>query len=251
MNIKKFIIDISKKLGFYYPLYYNIRNKSIITKFQELYKNFVDKDDIAFDIGANIGNRTESLSRICKKVIAADPLPLAYNEMRMRFRFNKKVTVLPLAVGEKEGIMNLYVGSSHVMSSMSEEFIKNVSEEWNLNIKWNETIKVKTTTLDELIKKYGIPSFIKIDVEGFELNVLMGLSYQIKNLCFEYNPTYLEPTYKCIDYLSSLGNYKFNISIEETAQLKLPEFIDAKTFIELLNNNIHEGKFGDIYAKLM
>jgi len=47
-----------------------------------------------------------------------------------------------------------------------------------LNVAGDITL-VKTSTLDEMSKKYGIPDLVKIDVEGDEYNVLLGGKYTI------------------------------------------------------------------------
>ena len=45
---------------------------------------------------------------------------------------------------------------------------------------------VPVTTLDALIERHGVPSFVKVDAEGFEEEVLQGLSRSIKALSFEF-----------------------------------------------------------------
>ena len=59
---------------------------------------------------------------------------------------------------------------------------------------------VKVTTLDDEIKKYGAPSFCKIDVEGLEVDVLRGLSSPIKMISFEYHCSQeaIERVHKCL-----------------------------------------------------
>jgi hypothetical protein len=46
---------------------------------------------------------------------------------------------------------------------------------------------VNVATLDSLIDEFGVPDYAKIDVEGFDLEVLRGLSRPIPLLSFEYN----------------------------------------------------------------
>jgi hypothetical protein len=75
------------------------------------------------------------------------------------------------------------------------------------------------TTLDKLIEQFGIPSFIKIDVEGFEYEVIKGLSKPVKALSLEFTPEIIESTYKCINYLQQLGKINLNYSVFKTMSL--------------------------------
>jgi hypothetical protein len=74
------------------------------------------------------------------------------------------------------------------------------------------------TTLDRLIEQYGTPSFIKIDVEGFEYQVVKGLTQPVKTLSLEFTPEFIESTFKCIDHLQRLGNIRLNYSMCGTCQ---------------------------------
>ena len=67
---------------------------------------------------------------------------------------------------------------------------------------------VMTTTLDDLIAEFGIPRFVKIDVEGFEYSVLYGLSDLSsipEYLCFEFHGSRMDVAIKCIGHLIACG----------------------------------------------
>lgn len=219
----------------------------------EFYSGFISKNDLCFDIGANMGNRVKIFLEIGAKVIAVEPQANCYKPLRRFYKKNENVVVIPEAVGESEGFSMMFLSEQITISTLSKQWIKNIKKSGRAkNFHWNKKQIVKTTTLDSLIKQYGIPSFIKIDVEGYEFEVLKGLSSPIKALSFEFTPEYFESTFRCLDYLSKLGNYKLNYSMGESVKFELEEwlsFIEMKNILSGLSHNYDI--YGDIYAKIL
>ena len=107
------------------------------------------------------------------------------------------------------------------------------------------------TTLDALIAEYGKPAFIKIDVEGFELQVLNGLSQPIRYISFEYTvPEQTQNAIDCMMRLSSLDkDIKFNYSVEESMKWALKTWLSTEEMIEHVKTAaFNKIGFGDIYA---
>ncbi len=76
--------------------------------------------------------------------------------------------------------------------------------------------KVSIFSLDLLIARYGLPSYIKIDVEGYELEALKGLQQPIRCLSFECNlPHFRQQTLDCISLLALLQPGLFNYCLSE------------------------------------
>ena len=106
---------------------------------------------------------------------------------------------------------------------------------WNENIIFSgDMITVKTTTLDALIAKHGVPDMIKIDVEGHEKNVLNGLSQPVKFISFEVLlPEFLTDALYCLDRLMALNEAtRFNYAVEE--KTALARFISYPDFKKML-----------------
>ena len=93
------------------------------------------------------------------------------------------------------------------------------------NEQWNQTEQIEITTLENVISKFGIPAFIKIDVEGFELEVLKGLKTPVKNISFEYTvPEQLNKVLECIEQVNTISSqYLYNYSIGEEMKLVLKQ----------------------------
>jgi hypothetical protein len=87
-----------------------------------------------------------------------------------------------------------------------------------------EQCDVEVTTLDALIAKYGIPAFCKIGVEGFEAEVLKGLSQPLRMLSLEYHRDEAGQALECLNILSKLVSLQINaIAISEFGGVALPE----------------------------
>jgi FkbM family methyltransferase len=99
----------------------------------------------------------------------------------------------------------------------------------------HEKRMIQTTTLDALIKEHGNPDLIKIDVEGYELQVLKGLSTKEGEICFEWHEESSTELYDCLDRLKELGYEEFGI---------LGFFEEGDSF-----NFLQYDKEGDSYAQ--
>src|SRR5205823_2595751 len=128
----------------------------------------IGKGDLVFDVGANIGQRAEIFSKLAGRVVAFEPQADCVKHLRSRFRWKKFVTIEQVALSDRDGDAVFYKSNSHTLSSMSPKFIATVSKERFKEYRWDEELRVKTKTLDQMISLYAKPKFIKIDVEGFE-----------------------------------------------------------------------------------
>ena len=107
---------------------------------------------------------------------------------------------------------------------------------------------VPVTTLDALIARYGTPSFIKIDVEGYEYQVLRGLTRPVPLLSFEFAPEALDSTVKCLEHLQRLGRIQLNYSLEESMQFASEEWMNVPRMTALLAS-LDKRLFGDVYVR--
>ncbi len=117
-------------------------------------------------------------------------------------------------------------------------------------VQWNRAVEVDTTTLDDLIARFGVPVFVKIDVEGGEPGVLAGLTHAIRALSFEYLPHALDYTNACVTRLGALGSYSFNWSPGESYQLMSEPWLTGEALLTALETAVARRCSGDVYARL-
>lgn len=218
------------------------------------YSQFIHPGDLCFDVGANIGNRTELFLQLGAKVVSVEPQSACIRALRQRFGRNPNFILIPEALGSQPGKVEMYINSrENTISSFSKEWIDTVKQSGRFSgYLWNRKQVVKVNTLNHLIDKHGIPRFIKIDVEGYEYEVLKGLSKTVRGLSFEFTPEFLGTGIKCIKHLESLGEICLNYSLGESMQMALPEWVNSDKVIAELSKYQGDNRiFGDIYVKFV
>jgi FkbM family methyltransferase len=217
------------------------------------YRNFIHPDDIVFDIGANIGNRTKIFFKLGAIVIAVEPQEECIKFLNKIYRKNNKVIIIAKALGKTNEPKEMLISDANTISSLSEEWVRAVQQSGRFaGNEWTKTQLVQTTTLDNLIDEYGSPSFIKIDVEGFEYHVVQGLSRPVNMLSVEFVPEYIDSTFHCIEYLSELGKIGLNLSIGESMEMEFNEWVSPKMMIDTLEKVRNNYKlYGDVYIKFL
>ena len=228
-------------------------------KLLRFYSQFVNEGDLCFDIGANIGNRIGVFLKLGAIVVAVEPQNSCMRKLLKKYGNNNKVFLVHKALGSREGKGNLILSNSHTVSSMSREWIDCIRDSdmfftSTSAFQWHENVTVPITTLDKLIRKYGSPAVCKIDVEGFEYQVIKGLSKPVKVISFEFTPTpkLINWSIESIKHLSTIGNVQFNYSFTESMILALPEWVDDGKICNIILSIPYKTAFsGDIYARFI
>ena len=107
---------------------------------------------------------------------------------------------------------------------------------------------VPVTTLDALFEAHGVPSFVKIDVEGFEGEVLAGMTRPVEALSFEFTTIQREIAQACIARCAALGFQRYNAAIGESQELG--DWRSAEDMGRWLAELPHAANSGDIYARM-
>lgn len=243
-----------KKIGPFYNLYlYFFNKKEFLHKKREkgFFKN-LGNFKLIFDIGANQGNKTALFSRLGSNVIAVEPDDLNYNLLVARFKANVKVTVLHSAVsdiiGRAEFFLNEPGSAFNTLSLKWKESLEDKTvNRWHTETVFKNVTEVETITLDHLIKKYGKPCYIKIDVEGHELACIKGLTEEIAVISFEANlPEFKNETLQIIEHLKNIDrNIKFNYIVNDE-NFEYKDHVPADEFYNFINNT--NLKFMDVFS---
>jgi FkbM family methyltransferase len=215
----------------------------------EFYKSFINENDLVFDVGANVGNRVEAFIACNAKVVAVEPQPSCVDILKQKFQ--NRINIENIGLSETPGELEMHISTDSTISSFSKDYIENTKDRFKYS-QYTGSIKVPVSTLDLLIDKYGTPRFCKIDVEGFELNVLKGLHKQVPYLSLEYCvPELKQNLVECLTYVHQLSpSAQFNYGVGESMTWALPEWMSFHEFLQHIDgSSFAQSDFGDVYIK--
>jgi FkbM family methyltransferase len=152
-------------------------------------------------------------------VIAVEANPNLCNSVSQHFFTNYNFSLHNNLVSNTEGEeIDFYISHNATgVSTASTEFMENSrftkgSKHLGENsINWAAPIKVQSITIDSMIERYGMPDLIKIDVEGYEYNVLSGLTQKANDICFEWHEEEKDNLYKILEHLQNIGYTQFGV----------------------------------------
>jgi FkbM family methyltransferase len=151
----------------------------------------ITKSKIGFDIGANIGITSIWMSQYFDQVYSFEPEFQNIERFKENIEINKvkNIKLIPFALSDKEGLDTLNIFKSYGHHSLSDQHI-------SAPIATQEVVLI---TLDKFCEDNSIEyiDFLKIDVEGFEFEVLNGskkmlTNKKIKLIAFEHSPILLK-----------------------------------------------------------
>lgn len=209
-------------------------------------RSLIEPGDLVFDVGANLGAKTERFLESGARVVCVEPQPGCANILRQKFAGNPNVVVVEKGLAEKRGLRELSICSTA-------NTISTFSEEWKqgrfANYSWDSKVVVEMSTLDELISIYGIPKYCKIDVEGFEISVLKGLSKKIPHVSFEFTIEFIDNARHCVECLAQLGFSRFNVILGENKELEFSDWLNHFDLFDRIAALEMPQLWGDIHAQ--
>lgn len=262
-TIKNGLQGVLRRLGLherlraslFYDAYWSIADKKLIeTRRREVgfYRDLLPgfrKSDLIFDIGANVGMKTDVYLRLGARVVAVEPDEVNQKILREKFLklrlARKPVVIVGSAVSDKIATETMWVdGPGSALNTLSPKWAETLRTDkarfahTQDSCEFAQRRTVETTTLEELIAAHGVPFFIKIDVEGYEVRVLRGLKRRVPFLSFEINlPEFRSEGLECITLLERLAiDGKFNYAVECRRGLELDNWLDARSFSSVLEH---------------
>jgi FkbM family methyltransferase len=242
------------KASVVYDVYWTFAQKSRIDEKKKeiaFYQSLLGFSDNAliFDIGANDGTKTAIFLKLGARVVAVEPDE--HNIEIIKGKFQKyrlakvPVTIVDKAVSDKAAFETMWIdgpGSAlntfnkkwvEVLQSNEKQFARSSDQ-----AKFSQQKTIETTTLDHLMKTYGKPLYVKIDVEGYERNVLAGLSHRVPFLSFEVNlPEFRSEGLECVDLLHRLdGAGVFNYTGASSEGLMSSSWLAPAELATMLKN---------------
>jgi FkbM family methyltransferase len=219
---------------------------------EEFYRKLLvglQRDDMIFDVGANVGTKTDLFLRLGARVVAVEPDDACQQLLRDRFlRYRLKscpVTLIDKAASDKVGIEKMWIdGPGSAVNTISRKWadhLKDGKDDFkygHFGLEFSRSKSVETTTVERLVTQHGMPFFLKIDVEGHELSVLLGMRQPVPFLSFEVNlSTFRKEGIECVRVLCGLApNGLFNYTPDCCSGLVLGKWLGSEEFCTVLES---------------
>lgn len=245
---KKRVRSLAAKLGILRPLrrlVFRLRGTAASYDERKFLGRFVGPGSLVFDVGANRGQSSENYIALGARVIAFEPQTDLHPEIRQLCNNSPDLTIESCGLGSQVETRRFFITAYDQVASLRDD--------WEGTRIGETTIEV--STLDIQIGRHGLPDYCKIDVEGWELEVLSGLTKPIPLLSFEYHnsPGEIGKARAVLERIGSLASYHCNIKEPAGSDFLLERFLPLEEFARLFPDGLSpapQGGYGDVFCAI-
>lgn len=172
------IRNLTRKLGLNKVIAGFLSSKEYEDRFGNAITNQIQAGDTVWDIGANLGIYTEIFSKkatFTGRVVSFEPIFPCFLELQRKFNLNEQIILKNMAIGSEDNILSMKVEENPLAATHKVVDSENANDSANM-------VKVQVRSADSIIQSEPelIPNVIKIDVEGFEGQVIDGMQNLLK-----------------------------------------------------------------------
>ena len=202
-----------------------------------------------FDIGANIGRWAQANREFTDKIISVEASPSTYHQLVQNCGSDSKIVCLNYAACDNSGqdITFYHCTSANTISTLNKDWLASPTSRF-----YNEpyvAITCPTITIDNLIKTYGTPELIKVDVEGGEYECIKSLTQKVNLLCFEWASETNDVTFQTLEHLLSLGFTEFYLQMGDNYTFRPSTYTSCETVRQQLRNTTPKNEWGMVWCR--
>lgn len=206
-------------------------------------------EGLIYDVGMHTGKDTEFYLKKGFKVVAIEANPRLVEQVCLRlgqYLADGTLTICELAVAGYEGQIEFYMNDKHDDWGTISKSAASRNERFGAT---TTVIKVKCTQFQGILRKYGIPYYLKVDIEGADslcLEALSTFEERPKYISLEVGPTSFEETFTKLSLLWNLGYRSFktvNQAANRKVQCQNPPL--EGSFVDYRFDGTSSGPFGE------
>ncbi|MEO7306364.1 MAG: FkbM family methyltransferase [Ferruginibacter sp.] len=234
----------------FWPTPFDKQQQQFLKEQIQFYGGLIKPNDLCFDIGGNVGFKTNVFLHLGARVVTLEPQQACVDILKIKY--GKKAIILQKGAGATNEMKEFYISNNTAVSSFKKDWVDEFKDSRFPGSSIQAVEKIEMVTLDSLIDIYGKPNFIKIDVEGFEMEVFRGLTNSFGYLSFEYAvPEKAQDVTEILKYLKSkYSRLTCNFAICNDSSFALKAWMPIAEMLEYVQQEYFNSTFaGDIYIK--